>query len=87
MVASPTTVSSVIVSATSLDVDNVAANTVPVVVNPVVVMVPVFGSDVSSLFDVILKFPSLNWTVPFFPEADTLPLPSSELSMELITTN
>jgi hypothetical protein len=84
MVASPTTVSSVIVSATRLDVEIVAAKTVPVVVKPVVVMVPVAGSDLRSLFEVRLKFPSLNWMTPFFPEAEALPPPSKELSMELI---
>jgi len=87
IVASPMTVKFVIVSATRFDVDKVAANTVPVVVNPVVVIVPVLGSDVSSLLDVRLKFPSLNWMTPFFPEAEALPPPSKELSMELITTN
>jgi hypothetical protein len=84
MDASPTTVSSVTVSATRLDVDIVAAKTVPVVVKPVVVMVPVAGSDLRSLFEVRLKFPSLNWMTPFFPEAEALPPPSKELSMELI---
>ena len=84
MDASPTTVSSVTVSATRLDVDIVAAKTVPVVVKPVVVMVPVFGSDLRSLFEVRLKFPSLNWMTPFFPEAEAPPPPSKELSMELI---
>ena len=84
MDASPTTVSSVTVSATRLDVDIVAAKTVPVVVKPVVVMVPVAGSDLRSLFEVRLKFPSLNWMTPFFPEAEAPPPPSKELSMELI---
>jgi hypothetical protein len=85
MDASPTTVKlSVSVSTIKLVAETVPANTVPVVVKPVVVMVPVAGSDLRSLFEVRLKFPSLNWMTPFFPEADALPPPSKELSMELI---
>ena len=83
--ASPTTVKlSVSVSTIKLVAETVPAKTVPVVVKPVVVMVPVAGSDLRSLFEVRLKFPSLNWMTPFFPEADALPPPSKELSMELI---
>ena len=58
--ALPMTVISSIVSAMRLDVEIVDAHIVPVVVKPVVVMVPVLGSDFSSLLDVKLKFPSLN---------------------------
>ena len=85
MDTSPTTVKlSVSVSTIKLVAETVPAKTVPVVVKPVVVMVPVAGSDLRSLFEVRLKFPSLNWMTPFFPEADALPPPSKELSMELI---
>jgi len=58
--ALPMTVKFSTVSATRFDVEIVDAHIVPVVVKPVAVMVPVLGSDFSSLLDVKLKFPSLN---------------------------